>query len=242
MSQMQSSATDTGSDPYARVYDNFYRVERAGVVRLSDGGGPFGFDISVALLMHDLITAYGCDAIIETGTFLGDTTVYLARTYSHLPVWTCDIDEQAIGVARRRLRDLPNARSECMDSPGLVKEAVEKFERPIFYLDAHWDVSWPLQEELELINNGIVCIDDFDIGHPRFAYDVYDGVPCGPAQLVPLASRAPVYFTFNAAAPLPYPCLQTGRRAGVGVVPFGTEATTACRSQYLVRHANRPVS
>jgi hypothetical protein len=27
----------------------FYRTERAGAVRLPDGGGPFGFDIGVAL-------------------------------------------------------------------------------------------------------------------------------------------------------------------------------------------------
>ncbi len=67
----------------------FYRTERAGACRLSDGGDPFGFDITVALIAGDLITRYGCDAVAETGCFLGDTTAYLARRYPHLPVYAC---------------------------------------------------------------------------------------------------------------------------------------------------------
>ena len=59
----------------------FYRTWRAGACRLPDGGGPFGFDIAVALLADELITGYGCDAIAETGCFLGDTTAYPARRY-----------------------------------------------------------------------------------------------------------------------------------------------------------------
>lgn len=55
----------------------FYRTERLGAVRLPDGGGPFGFDITVALIVDDLIAAYAWGAIVETGCFLGDITSYL---------------------------------------------------------------------------------------------------------------------------------------------------------------------
>jgi hypothetical protein len=52
----------------------FYRTGRAGAQRLSDGGGPFGFDIAVALMVDELIREYDCDAVAETGCFAGDTT------------------------------------------------------------------------------------------------------------------------------------------------------------------------
>jgi hypothetical protein len=67
-----------------RTVATFYRTGRAGACRLSDGGGPFGFDIAVALLADELISGYGCDAVAETGCFLGDTTDYLARRYPAL--------------------------------------------------------------------------------------------------------------------------------------------------------------
>lgn len=33
---------------------------------------------------------------------------------------------------------------------------------------AHWYDPWPLERELNLIDNGVVCVDDFNIGDPRF--------------------------------------------------------------------------
>ena len=50
-----------------RTVAAFYRTGRAGACRLSDGGGPFGFDIAVALVADEVITGYRCDAIAETG-------------------------------------------------------------------------------------------------------------------------------------------------------------------------------
>ncbi len=78
-----------GQDGIDRTTAVFYRTWRAGACRLSDGGGPFGFDIAVALLADELVAGYRCEAIAETGCFLGDTTAYLARRYPHLPVYAC---------------------------------------------------------------------------------------------------------------------------------------------------------
>ncbi len=60
-------------------------------------------------------------------------------------------------------------------------------------------------------------IHDFDIGHDRFSFDTYDGIACGPAPGV-MASPPDRYYVLDPSAALPVPCLQTGRRAGVGVV------------------------
>ncbi|MFD8531545.1 hypothetical protein ACFV0L_29405 [Streptosporangium canum] len=195
----------------------FYRTARAGVERLSDDGGPFGFDITVALLVDHLLVAYGCDAVVETGCYLGDTTDYLARRYPGLPVYSCDIDLMHASFTRHRVAGHRNARVEHVDSPALVAAAAGIHERPLFFLDAHWGPDWPLARELASIAAGVVVIHDFDIGHPRFAYDAYDGLVCGPGMLAEMPDPPAMYFTPDPEADWPLPCLQTRRRAGVGV-------------------------
>ena len=67
------------------VYKHFYRTVRLGAAELSDDGGPFGFDVTTALEFDYLIERYQCDAIIETGSNVGDTTEYLARASTSSP-------------------------------------------------------------------------------------------------------------------------------------------------------------
>jgi hypothetical protein len=198
----------------------FYRTGRAGAQRLSDGGGPFGFDIAVALMVDELIRHYGCDAITETGCFAGDTTFYLARRYPHLPVYSCDIDREYAAFTARRLAGSPNAEVTCEDSPGMLARVASRHVRPLAFLDAHWGEDWPLVTELGIVTAaaGVAVIHDFDISHDRFSYDTYDGVPCGPLLLARMAAPPAWYYTLDPSAVLPVPCLQTGRRAGVGVV------------------------
>lgn len=198
----------------------FYRTGRAGALRLSDDGGPFGFDIAVALMVDELIRGYGCDAIAETGCFAGDTTFYLARRYPGLPVYSCDTDRACAAFTARRLAGCPNATVTCEDSPRMLARIAACHARPLSFLDAHWSADWPLIAGLDIATaaTGIAVIHDFDIGHDRFSYDTYDGVPCGPLLLSRMARPPGWYYTLDPSAVLPVPCLQTGRRAGVGVV------------------------
>lgn len=199
----------------------FYRTGRAGAQRLPDGGGPFGFDIAVALMVDELIRAYGCDAVAETGCFAGDTTLYLARRYPRLPVYSCDIDRGWAAFTARRLGGYPNAEVTCEDSRGMLARVASRHARPLAFLDAHWGEDWPLITELGIVTAaaGVAVIHDFDIGHDRFSYDAYGGIPCGPLLLSRMAVPPAWYYTLDPSAALPVPCLQTGRRAGVGVVP-----------------------
>ena len=160
--------------------------ERAGARRLSDGGGPFGFDIAVALLADEIIGSYECDAIAETGCFLGDTAAYLARRYPDLPVYTCDIDPGYSAFTTRRLAGCPNITVSCEDSPEMLARVSTKHKRPLAYLDAHWGEHWPLLAELDALSNGIALIHDFDIGHERFSFDTSHRAvtsPSTPARL-----------------------------------------------------------
>jgi hypothetical protein len=198
----------------------FYRTGRAGALRLSDGGGPFGFDIAVALMVDELIRRYDCDSIAETGCFAGDTTYYLARRYSRLPVYSCDVDEGSAGFTARRLAGCQNATVTCEDSQRMLARITARHACPLVFLDAHWGTDWPLIAELDIVTaaSGIAIVHDFDIGHDRFSYDTYHGVPCGPLILSRMTSPPGQYYALDPSAPLPVPCLQTGRRAGVGVI------------------------
>lgn len=199
---------------FGRVYNCFYRTARMGCIGLSDAGGPFGFDICVAVQVHNLVLAYGCDALVETGCYLGDTTDYLSAAYPDLPVVSCDVVPEYARFTEHRLRDRHNVKVECRDSAEVVAAATRDFERPFLYLDAHWYGRWPLLDEIRAARRGVVCIDDFDVGHPRFAYDSYDGVECGPRLLGLVRERVPRYYVGDPAASYPFPCLQVGRRSG----------------------------
>jgi hypothetical protein len=229
-----------GHDGTGRTADVFYGTWRAGACRLSDGGGPFGFDIAVALLADELITGYECDAIAETGCFLGDTTAYLARRYPWLPVYTCDTDPGFSAFTARRLTACPNVTVNCEDSPALLARVCAQHQRTFAFLDAHWGQDWPLLAELDTLDSAVAMVHDFDIGHPRFSFDTYDGLACGPGLLARMTRPPTRYFVFDPAAVLPVPCLQTGRRAGVAVITAGLDDRTAGASRYLTARCLTP--
>jgi len=219
-----------------RVFCAFYSTPRAGQVRLAGGGGPLGFDITAALQIDHLIRRYDCDALVETGCHLGDTSEYLGRAYPDLPVWTCDIDATSAAFTRRRVAPLPNVAVHTATSPDLVDQAARTFARPFLYLDAHWLQHWPLLDELRRVRTGVVCIDDFDIGLPRFAFDHYDGVTCGPALVAQARPDLRHYFAGNPHTDYPYPCLQVGRRAGRGYLAIGLSPAPLQTSQMFTQH------
>ena len=216
----------------------FYRIPRLAAAELSDGGGPFGFDIHTALAVDYLITRYDCDAIIETGCNRGDTTHYLAQAYPDRVVLTCDIVPQYVDFVRERLGAHHNVAVQHCDSPQLLEQVRGQFRCPLYYLDAHWYEAWPLTRELAAIDRGIVLIDDFDNGDPRFGFDEYNGVRCGPQILLPFAERFPRYYVINPAGPFPFPCQQTGRRAGRAVCLAGLEHDYLKFSRYFARRQN----
>ena len=94
---------------------------------------------------------------------------------------------------------------------------------------------WPLIEELKAIERGVVCIDDFDIGHPRFAYDTWRGVACGPQLLSRVGDRVSEYWILDPEADLPFPCLQTGRRGGKAWLVMGLDTAPMEECPWFLR-------
>ena len=93
-----------------------------------------------------------------------------------------------------------------------------------------------LPSELAAITSGIAVIHDFDIGHPRFGFDTYNGVACGPLMLAATPDPPALYFTPDPDASWPVPCLQAGRRAGVGITATGLGTGPLERHPSLLAH------
>jgi len=118
---------------------------------------------------------------IETGTFFGSTTGYLA-TLLNVPVISSEIRSRYYHVARRILRNLPNVDVRLQDSRSLLREVATDAnltgKRTFFYLDAHWYDDLPLADELDIIASHwpefVAVIDDFQVPDaPEYGYDDY---------------------------------------------------------------------
>ncbi|MEW1550532.1 hypothetical protein [Streptomyces tsukubensis] len=232
--------TSRGDSRLTSLLLNFYTTPRLGQERLSDGGGPFGFDITTAFQIDYLIELYECDGIVETGAHMGDTTAYLARQYSHLPILSCDIVDYYVRFTQQRLANLGNATVLQGDSAFVLPDLLQGLKRPLVYLDAHWQDQWPLRDELAAVKSGVVAVDDFDIGHSRFGFDHYDGEECGPRLLAKALPDADEVFVGNPYASYPAPCLQTGRRSGTGYLARTLDTGPLARSNLFVRVPLRP--
>ena len=204
---------------------------------MSDGGGPFGFDITVALLIDEVISECRPEAIVETGCHMGDTTSYLAEVYPGLPIFSCHIEPAYSGFTRYRTREAPNVFVECRDSPALITDVSERYSPRFSVLMHIGGEQWPLVPELTAIQCGIAVIHDFDIDHPRFSYDEYNGVRCGPRLLAEIPDFPDAYYTPDPNSDYPLPCLQVGRRAGVGIVPIGVDPQPLDENPHLIRHS-----
>ncbi len=127
---------------------------------------------------------------VETGTFLGNTTGYLATTLK-VPVISCELRERYHHVARRLLREIPGIDLRLQDSRGFLRElaldSAKTSLRTFFYLDAHWYDDLPLVDELEIIGAAwpefVAVIDDFQVPRsPDYGYDDY-----GPGRRLDLS-------------------------------------------------------
>ena len=147
-------------------------------------GGPFNGQAHRRQMFAEIVEACKPAAIVETGTFRGVTTEFMAK-FSRVPVHTVESSYRQFGYARERFKDLANVHLVQGDSRRFLMELFGANELPrgciFFYLDAHWGEDLPLAEELNLIfeacAEAIVMIDDFKVpGDAGYAYDDYG--PC----------------------------------------------------------------
>jgi predicted O-methyltransferase YrrM len=164
-------------------------------------------------------------AIVETGTYLGSSTDFMAEC-SRLPVYSVEADARTHAFAKMRLRKRDNVKLSLGDSREFITKFIEveasKYAgHPlVFYLDAHWGEDLPLYEEIAEIFfsrlQAIVMIDDFQVPDDNgYGYDDYGvGKTLATEYIAPLVSQ----FQLAEFYPRPPSAVETGLRRGCVVV------------------------
>jgi hypothetical protein len=144
---------------------------------------PFGFAMNgqTARLeaVRQIFYKCGIQSIIETGTFRGTTTEWLAGF--GVPVTTVESYRPAFEFSVRRLRRRENVSIRFGTSVEVLREHLPTVGRDtptMFYLDAHWEGHLPLAEELDTIcatlTRFVIVVDDFEVpGDSGYSFDNY---------------------------------------------------------------------
>jgi len=180
-------------------------------------------------IFQETTSAIPFEAIIETGTWLGNTTGYMAQT-SGRPVYTCEVNPRFHALARMRLQEMPGVSLELNDSRKFLEGRSRSDlagKAVFFYLDAHWYEDLPLTEEIDLIarhwRGYVIMIDDFKV--PDDAGYVFDDY--GPGKALDLELLKPVMARHNLAAFFPSLSAreETGGRCGCVVLAVRGEVS-----------------
>jgi predicted O-methyltransferase YrrM len=147
--------------------------------QLAFNGAP-----EVGAFLTYLKKTYNITTAVETGTFLGNTTVFLSLLFDD--VYTIEVVENTYQSTANQLKVFPNIQCLLGSSEKVLAELLPnlKEKRALFYLDAHWEKHWPLREELKEIakthyDNCVIMIDDFKVpGRKDIPFDKYKGNEC----------------------------------------------------------------
>ena len=160
--------------------------------------------------------------VIETGTFLGNSTIALA-SLSESRIHSIEINPRFFRVAKERI----DSNYEHLDiklyqgsSDVVLRQILDELNPDqavlFLYLDAHWGNKLPLFSEIEALNRWggkfIAVIDDFEILEDSgYGFDQYGDQVVG-RSLIPLTKQTRLYR-------LRAPSFQeTGSRRGTGIV------------------------
>lgn len=131
-------------------------------------------------MIEELFDNIPFGAIVETGTFRGVTTEFLANF--GVPLNSIEVNERYYQFAKLRLRRWRNVRVFLGHSTEVLRTLKNdgQFEESniFFYLDAHWYDDLPLKDELTIIfedvPKSVIMIDDFQVPHDEgYGYDDY---------------------------------------------------------------------
>jgi hypothetical protein len=205
-------------------------------------GGPFNGQKARQDLFRHLLRACRPAVIVETGTYLGSSTEFMAER-SGLPVFSVEADARNYGFAKMRLRKRDNVKLSLGDSRQFIMKFIDA-EAPkyaghplLFYLDAHWGEDLPLFEEIAKIffscAQAIVMIDDFQVpDDDGYGYDNYGvGKALTREYIVPLVSQ----FQLAEFYPRTRSDVESGHRRGCVVLARNPSLIDALSRTLLLR-------
>jgi hypothetical protein len=130
-----------------------------------------------------------CECFVETGTNVGSTVTYVARTFPEVLCISCEPNEQAAKRAVINSTGLTNVVIHNETSQQFLRRFEHEY-RPLllvsclFWLDAHGQgFQWPLRDEVRFITSrfklAYILIDDFKVpGADHFGFDAYRDQMC----------------------------------------------------------------
>ena len=132
-----------------------------------------GGDVYVQQQVANLVRQHGTISIIETGTFDGRTTRFLA-TLAHR-VLSIGIDPIGFQTCRQ-LEGMQNVKWVLGNTAEMILRHVPDLPGPyLFFLDAQWGPQWAIWSELhaiaELKLRPIIVIPDFKVPGTSLAFD-----------------------------------------------------------------------
>jgi len=173
-------------------------------------------------IFTETFKAIAFDAIIETGTWLGNTTGYMRETGGQ-PVYTCELNPRFFALAKMRLAGLKDIHLELNDSRKFLQNKREgelAGKTVFFYLDAHWNSDLPLGEEMDLIGSCwkqfVILIDDFQV--PDDAGYYFDDYGEGKALKLDLLESAIKKYNLTVYFPSARSGEETGGKCGCVVL------------------------
>lgn len=145
-------------------------------------GGAFNGQTLRRELCRRLLVEMKPDSIVETGTYRGVTTEFLAQFDK--PVITIESNERFHEFSKQRLSRLQNVSVLHGSSDVILQKLTEQgqLDGNIFaYLDAHWYKHLPLRGEIKVISgyaaSFVLLVDDFKVpGQGGYKFDDYGDV------------------------------------------------------------------
>jgi predicted O-methyltransferase YrrM len=203
-------------------------------------GGPFNGQHARRDLFLDLIERIKPIAIIETGTFRGITTGFMAERFSGA-IYTVESNGRYYHQSKTRLKRFSHVHVFHEDSRNFLSTLSQRrplFSPAFFYLDAHWLEDLPIFEEIEIIihhwTDFVLMIDDFQVPlDSGYGFDDYGwGKRLSLESLAALRNRD---LTFH--FPVIGSSEETGAKRGT-IVISGASTAPRVGASPLLRSAN----
>lgn len=150
---------------------------------------PFNGDGYAAAEVLRLKEKHGCTNVVETGTCLGSTALWLAEHFE--AVLTIEMNERYHRLASRRSE--PGVISWILGDS--AKEVAFFNAAGFYFLDAHWANVCPLLDELDALakknSRPVIMIHDFQVpDRPDLGFDCFpDGKPFSLKAVAPYLDK-----------------------------------------------------
>ncbi len=138
----------------------------------------FGKDRYLEEEFKKLIEEHKIKNIVETGTFMGDTTKEFSKMVNN--VYTIESNNDFYLSSKKNLNDCANIKMFLGSSPDVLREILPTLKgHTLFFLDAHWESYLPLLDELneisrvDSLSKSVIVIHDFYVPNKDFGFDSY---------------------------------------------------------------------